>query len=414
MSLATPPRPTALPTRPRIGHGVGFWIAAASFLVVMAYTMVSTPLWPLYQQRDGFSTFAVTVAFAAYAVGLVTSLFLAGHLGDTVGRRRMLLPAIAVEIVSAVLFILWPTLPGLIVARVVSGLGVGLLAATVTVHILDLHRTSRPGADLARGQIVAGVANLGGFGVGALVSGVLARFVAAPLVTPYAVFLVLMVLAFVGIALAPDTGTRPAVRPAYRPQRIRVPREARGLFLLAGGMAFAAFAVVGLFASMAPIVVSSQLHIASRATAGTVVFVAFAAAALAQVGVRTLEVRTRVALGTVLLVVGITALTVVVGTGGGLAAFFVVGAVSGAGGGTLFTSAFAVAGSLGEPAHRGEVLAGIFLIGYVGLTVPVVGLGVATLSVELSTALIGFAVVIIAVALLTTVPLLVALRRPAA
>jgi MFS family permease len=91
------------------------------------------------------------------------------------GRRRILLPAIALEIVSAVIFIVWPEFGGLIAARVVSGLGIGMLTATVTAHILDLHLKSRPGADPARGQIVSGAANLGGFGAGALVSGLLAR-----------------------------------------------------------------------------------------------------------------------------------------------------------------------------------------------------------------------------------------------
>jgi Major Facilitator Superfamily len=411
---ATRPVSASVPARRGVGHGAGFWIAASAFLVVMAYSTVPTPLWSLYQQRDGFSTLAITIAFAAYAVGVVISLFLAGHLGDTLGRRRILLAAIGLEIASAVIFIAWPELAGLIVARVISGLGIGMLTATVTAHILDLHLQARPGADPARGQIVSGAANLGGFGVGALISGVLARWIAMPLVTPFAVFAVLLVLALAGIALVPETAARPAVRPAYRPQRVRVPRPARGRFFLAGGIAFAAFAVLGLFTSLAPVFVSGQLHSTSRATAGAVVFVTFAAAALSQVAVRPLAIRAQIALGAVLLVAGIAALAAVVVTVGSLGFFFAGGIVSGAGAGVLFKAALAVAGSLAEAAHRGEVLAGIFLIGYVGLTVPVVGIGVATLSVSLAAALVGFAVVIIAIALLTAVPLIAGLRRAAA
>src|SRR3954470_6481634 len=96
----------SLPGRRGVGHGAAFWVAAATFLVVMAFNTVPTPLWSLYQQRDGFSTFAITLAFAAYAVGVIVSLFLAGHLGDTMGRRRILLPAIGLQIVSALLFLL--------------------------------------------------------------------------------------------------------------------------------------------------------------------------------------------------------------------------------------------------------------------------------------------------------------------
>ena len=408
MATASSTLPVSVPAR-SVSHGAGFWIAAASFLVVMAYSTVPTPLWSLYQQRDGFSTFDITIAFAVYAVGVVTSLFLVGHLGDTLGRRRILLPAIALEIVSAVIFIVWPEFGGLIAARVVSGLGIGMLTATVTAHILDLHLKSRPGADPARGQIVSGAANLGGFGAGALVSGLLARWIAMPLVTPFAVFLVLLVLAFAAIVLVPETAVRPAVRPAYRPQRMRVPRQSRGRFFLAGGIAFAAFSVLGLFASLAPVFLSGQLHSTSLATAGVVVFIAFAAAALSQIAVRPLSTSTQVALGTVLLVAGIAVLAVVVVTVSGLGFFVVGGIVSGAGAGPLFKAALAVAGSLAKAANRGEVLAGIFPIGYIGLTVPVVGIGVATLSVSLAAALVGFAAVIIAVALLTAIPLLAGL-----
>ncbi|MFG1603480.1 MFS transporter [Actinoplanes sp. NPDC049265] len=383
----------------------GFWVAALSFLIVMAYSTVPAPLWSLYQQRDGFSTFAVTIAFAAYAVGVVISLFLAGHLGDSHGRRRVLLPAVALELLSAALFLLWPDLPGLIVARVVSGLGIGMLTATLTAHILDLHLTARPGADPGRGQVVSTAANLGGFGVGAALSGVLAQWAPAPLVTPYVVFVVLLALALLGVALVPETAAVPEVRPAYRPQRVRVPDHARGRFFRAGGIAFAGFAVMGLFTSLVPGFVAGQLHITSKATAGFVVFVAFAAAVTAQVLMRPLSLRAQIGLATGLLVAGIVTLTAVVVVAGSLGWFFAGGLLAGAGAGPLLKAALAVAGPLADAAHRGEVLAGIFLIGYIGLTVPVVGLGVATLVVSLPVALTGFTVVIAAIALATAVPL---------
>ncbi len=389
-----------------VTHGAGFWIAAAAFLVVMAYSTVPTPLWSLYQERDGFSTFAITVAFAAYAVGVVISLFLAGHLGDAYGRRRILLIAIGLEIASAVIFLLWPALPGLILARVVSGLGIGMLTATITAHILDLYLRTRPGTDLTRAQVVAAAANLGGFGVGALVSGALAQWITAPLITPYVVFMVFLVIALVGVALVPETATPPDVRPKYRPQRVSVPENARGTFFLAGGIAFAAFAVLGLFTSLVPGFVSGQLHITSRFTGGLVVFVTFAAAVLAQIALRSLTMRAQTAIGTVLLVLGIIVVTVVVVQVGELGWFFAGGVLTGAGGGPLFKAALAVAGSLADPSHRGEVLAGIFLIGYVGLTLPVVGIGVATQAISLTTALIGFTIATVAIALCTAIPLL--------
>lgn len=37
----------------------------------MAFSTVPTSLYPLYQARDGFSTFPVTIVFAVYAVGVL-------------------------------------------------------------------------------------------------------------------------------------------------------------------------------------------------------------------------------------------------------------------------------------------------------------------------------------------------------
>ncbi|MGH1526393.1 hypothetical protein ACRAWC_21150 [Leifsonia sp. L25] len=38
----------------RLRHGAGFWVIAAAFLAVMAFSTIPTPLYALYQARDGF------------------------------------------------------------------------------------------------------------------------------------------------------------------------------------------------------------------------------------------------------------------------------------------------------------------------------------------------------------------------
>lgn len=108
----------------------------------MAFTAAAAPLWALYQVREGFSTFTVTVVLAAYAVGVVVSLYLAGHVSDRFGRRRVLLPAVVVEALSAVMFLTSTSPRVVIAARVVSGLGVGMI--TATAHLAELHTTARP------------------------------------------------------------------------------------------------------------------------------------------------------------------------------------------------------------------------------------------------------------------------------
>lgn len=45
-----------------------------AFAIAMAFSTIPTPIYALYQQRDGFSPIVVTVIFAAYAVGVAVAL----------------------------------------------------------------------------------------------------------------------------------------------------------------------------------------------------------------------------------------------------------------------------------------------------------------------------------------------------
>ena len=101
----------------RASHRRGFWVVVGAFAVTMAFTTLPTPLYPLYQQVDGFPTFVITLIFAAYGIGVMSGLYLAGHVSDYVGRRRVLLAATAVELVSAVMFVLLQDTASLLVAR---------------------------------------------------------------------------------------------------------------------------------------------------------------------------------------------------------------------------------------------------------------------------------------------------------
>ncbi len=374
----------------------------------MAFSTVPTPLWAFYQRQDGFSTFMVTVVFAAYALGVVVSLFLAGHVSDWLGRRRVLLPAVLLEAVSAVAFLTSTSLPVLILARVVSGLGIGMITATATAHLAELHMKARPGVGRARSDLVATAANLGGLALGPLVSGLLAQYVSNPLHVPYLVFVVLLILSAVGVALVPETVEMAEERPPYRPQRVTVPAASRGLYFAVAAGAFAAFSLLGLFTSLAPGFVAGTMHHPSRALAGLVAFLVFGAAAAAQIVLARLAVRRQLSTGLVLMSVGIIGVTAAVWDSN-LALFLVTGVISGAGAGILFKGSVSMVVSLAPLHARGEALAGLFLAAYVGLAVPVLGVGVATQFVSAKAALLGFTAALIAVNAAVSTSLL---RRP--
>lgn len=388
-------------------HGAGFWVIAVAFMIATGFTVVTTPLWTIYQKIDGFNTFMVTVAFASYAVGVLVSLFLAGHVSDWMGRRAVLLPALLIEALAAVLFLFWYDLTGLIVARFITGLGLGMLTATATAHISELHSHAHPEHDGAHADIVATAANIGGFGVGVLIASALVQLAPDPVTTPFVVFLVLLLLAALAVALVPETVTPPTEPHPYRPQRVRIPADGRVQYFAAAALAFASLAVLGLFTSLAPAFVAGQLHYTAALVGGVVVFLTLVSAAALQIGVRRLTVTTALVTGVVLFVIGFAALIAAVDAVS-LGLFLIGGISCGGAVGILFSTAISAGGELAAPGSRGEALAGIFLSAYIGLAVPVIGLGAATVVVGMAPALTGFAVVCIAI---TVVGAVVFIRR---
>ena len=372
---------TLAPARLRMSHGWGFRVVAVAFATALAFSTVPTPLYALYQQRDGFPAFLVTVVFAAYAVGVMLSLYLAGHVSDWLGRRRVLVAGLLAEALSAAMFLLWPEVPGLIVARLVSGAGIGAITATATAHLSELRTQARPG-------LAATVVNAGGLALGPLFGGLFARFADQPLHTPFAVFLVVLLGEAAVVSLVPETVERREERPAYRPQRLSLPAAARSEFAGAAIGAFAAFALSGLFMALAPALLAHQLHEPSRLLAGLAPFTMLGSAALAQIGLARTGTRSQLRAGYALMGAGL----VLLAFAGSVPLFFAASALAGAGFGLGFRAAVGTVAALADDLTRGEVLAALFLAAYAGLVLPVLLIGLAMLVASATVVVAGFAV----------------------
>ena len=84
----------------RLSRPAGFWAVAAAFLALTAFATAPSALYGIYAQRDHLAPITLTVVYAVYAVGVVTSLLLAGHLSDAYGRRTILIPGLVVAVPS--------------------------------------------------------------------------------------------------------------------------------------------------------------------------------------------------------------------------------------------------------------------------------------------------------------------------
>src|SRR4051794_20946439 len=93
---ATPSHRRARPSArllPRLSRRAGFWAVAFAFLALTAFATAPSALYGLYAQREHLAPITLTVVYAVYAVGIVSSLLLAGHRSDIYGRRAGLVPS---------------------------------------------------------------------------------------------------------------------------------------------------------------------------------------------------------------------------------------------------------------------------------------------------------------------------------
>ena len=112
--------------------------AAFTFSVTMIGTTMPTPLYPIYQDRFGFSDLMITIIFAAYAFGVIAALVLTGRWSDQIGRRPLLFAGLACSIISDLVFLQADGLAMILTGRVLSGLSAGIFTGTATVAVIEL------------------------------------------------------------------------------------------------------------------------------------------------------------------------------------------------------------------------------------------------------------------------------------
>jgi hypothetical protein len=375
-----------------------FWASGAILTAVMAFTTVQTPLYGLYQQKLGFPTIVLTLIFSVFAVGVAAGLWLLGHVSDSVGRRPMILVGLALQLPALVIDLQDPGVAGLLIARVVSGVGVGALTAAATAQLDELRALAAPREGRRLLDAVSSLANVGGLALGPLLAGILATFAPFPLATSYLVFVVLLAAGFAVAWFIPETVPAPRGETPYRLQAFSFEPAVRGRLIAAGAAAFAAFATFGMFASVSPNFIAGELHNTSLLVAGVVTFSVFASAAIVPIVFGGAALRSQLLVAKALGLIGLTVIVIAVWAVS-LALFVAGGILAGAGAGVLFARALGVAATLGDGATRGQMISVVFLFGYAGLTIPVVVIGIVLEYLTAAQTLTGFAVVIAAVLL---------------
>jgi MFS family permease len=329
---------------------------------------IPTPLYAVYEGRYGFGSGVLAVVFAAYTVGVLATMFLVAPLSDAIGRKPVLHLGMILTAVSGVAFIFATGAAGLAVARIISGLAVGATTSTATAAMARLE----PNLDQHHVARVSVAANFGAVALGILVSGLMVAYLPDPTVL---VFLLLIAIALVGmLAIAPIPETAELVRGPAR--RLRVPPDIRKPFGIAALAVAACYAIYGFFAALAPTFVRQGLSLGGPIPSALVVASMFGAAAATQLATAQLRDRRALLLGFPLLVVGLAVLAVALVTVS-IAVLGVAALLLGIAVGCAYMGSVTLIDRVAPEDRRGEVLSAFYLLGYVALAVPTIGVGFA-------------------------------------
>ncbi|MBV8697711.1 MAG: MFS transporter [Bradyrhizobium sp.] len=368
---------------------------AAMIGAAFAGSTLVTPLYVIYKEQFGFSQITLTLVYGAYVLGNLVALLFLGHLSDRLGRRRTTIPAMAIAILSALVFLFADGVAWLYAGRILSGISIGIATGTGTAWLAEL--IGRKDKTLA--TAIATSVNFLGLATSALIAGVLAQYAPWPLRLPFIIYMAALVVVAALIWRTQETIAHPRglQRIPFRPN-VSVPPEIRAEFIAPAVTGFGAMALVGFFAAIGPTVLAQDLHVTNHAVAGALFFELAMTVAATILLTQRLPSRMAMLVGLGLMIPSV----VLVVSAQVLASMWLLIAA---------TACCAVAAALGyrgslqvvnqiaPEQKRAAVVSSYFICGFSGNALPVIGVGVISTLAGAVVADAAFAALIIAFAL---------------
>jgi predicted MFS family arabinose efflux permease len=389
LHLAPPAGPRGSSLSPRAGYAVAALVVGLGLFA----SVTPSPLYRTYSVLWHFSPLTLTLIYATYAFGVLASLLLAGGVSDDVGRRPVLLVALAALMASSVLFMVAGSAAWLFVARGLQGLATGAALSAASAALLDLH----PKRDTAGVGLTTAVAASSGIGLGALTSAALVQLGTWPRVLPYVLLFVLFAVAFAGAYFMPEPIEK---RGRFRltAERPSVPAVARRPFLLAALAVLSAWSIGGLFFSLGPQLAAHLFNSTNVIVSGSGTDALAGAAVVAQLLTARCAPWLGASVGSIALAAGMV-LIVLAAAGDSSAAYLAGSILAGAGFGAAFLGGLRTLAAAIPHQHRAAVMSAFYVVAYTSISLPAVLAGIVVAHIALATTFERFGTVVAAIAL---------------
>src|SRR5216110_1815544 len=374
----------------RLQGRAAMWVAESAICVSYILSTLPTPLYVIYRQTFQFSQIMLTVIYAVYVVGTVTTMFFLGRLSDQIGRRPVVLISLGIAAAGAVIFICAQNIWWLFPARIFSGLGIALVSGAATAWVVELE----PQNDNATATQVAIGANFLGLGLGPFLAGLLGQYAQWPLRLSYVAFLFLLVPVAVLVSRSEETldKAKSLGEASMRP-RLGVPRDVRAQFVSPAIGAFAVFAVLGFYTALAPSLLVEALHNKNHAVAGTIVAEVFFIGTLA-IGLTPRLTSHRGLVVALILLLPSLALLVVAELARSMGLLLIGTAITGVATGLGYRCSVQKVNGIAPAEQRAEIVSSYLIACYCGISLPVIGVGLVSKAMGAAAADTIFAAII--------------------
>lgn len=349
-----------------------YWLALGLIGLLFVVSTAPSPLYSVYQARWHFSSVVLTGIFGVYSGTVIIALNLFGSASDTVGRRRLVLAGLSCVLAALVVFALARGVTWLLAARALQGFGVGTASVALVAAVVDSRQTAGTEGAATATNVVSTLA----MAIGSLGAGLFVQYVTDARVWLFVTLAVIVAFSLLAAWRIPDGAPSPASRPVTRAFRARVPRQVWARFALYAAGLSVAWAVGGLYLALAPSISSSVTRHGGRLGGAVAISILGTVGAGAAFLARGWPERRLLAAGAPPLVTGL--MMVVASSVARSETLFLLGStVMASGWGLVNIGTYQALLALSEEGRRAELVAAIYLVSYLALSVPTVLVGVA-------------------------------------
>ncbi len=363
-----------------LSHRASFWVSAGVVAHTLWTSAAPAMVYRIYAEQWHLAPTTTTAIFAIYPIVVVLTLLGFGDLSDHIGRRATMLIGLAASLAGVFAFAVAPDVAWLLAGRALMGAGVGLTASPSTAAMMEFAAEGQS----QRAASIAAAAQAAGFAAALLLGGALVEYAPYPTRLPFwLLFAVLAVLLVATWGLPRQTGVSAS---RWRIRMPYVPRNLRGVFMLASLAALTAYTHGVLILSLGGQVAHDLVGSSNAFVNGAILALFPVVSGITGVAAKRLDVRVAMISGAVASAVGV-GLFAFAAARHVLPVFLVATATTGIGYSLLFFAALAVVNHVAAPRHRGGIFAALYLVAYLSLGSVALALGVIARSEGL-----GFAI----------------------